>query len=75
MSEALKIDKDKVPLSRAKRIEELLELPNKSKEQFIPPVGFTFRHGPYVYRVAATNVGQLRFTAKLHDVVVEGIND
>jgi hypothetical protein len=72
---ALAIDTKEIPLSREKRIGELRELPNKMKENFLPPVGLEFQIGPYVYKVSIQNVGDMRFTAKLHDVVIEGFND
>ena len=74
--ERLKVkDIEKVPLTPEARIRGLMELPNKSKQEFLPPVGFEFQLGPYIYKVTIHNVGQMRFTAKLSDVVVEGIND
>jgi len=78
MSDSIKLSEEqigKTPLSRAKRIEELRKVPNELKANFLPPVGTEFRMGPYVYKVAIHNVGDMRFTARLHDVIVEGVND
>ena len=68
-------DKNRVPLNRETRLKHLSESPNEQKQSFLPPVGGTFRLGPYVYKVAVQNVGDMRFSARLHDIIVEGIND
>lgn len=72
----IKIDEtEQVPLTPEARLKELKSLSNKHKEAFLPPVGSQFRIGPYIFKVSIQNVGQLRFTANLVDVVIEGIND
>lgn len=78
MSESLNIGKDQkeqIPDTPEGRIAELMELPLKVKKDFVPSSGMMFRFGPYVYRVAVTNPSQLRFTAKLVDVIIKGVND
>ena len=70
--ETLKIkDADKVPLSAKMRIKELLTLPLKQKQNFVPPVGLRLNIGPFVYEIKITNPSQLRFTAQLQDVNIE----
>jgi hypothetical protein len=68
-------EKGRVPLSAAARIKELLSLPVKNKETFLPLVGQMIRLGPFIFKVTVTNPSQLRFTASLADVVIEGVND
>jgi hypothetical protein len=67
--------KKEMPGTAKERIAELLELPLKDKGVFVPAVGTTLKLGPFVYEVSVVNVGQLRFTAKLHDIVIDGVND
>ena len=62
-------------MTAAGRVAELKNLSLKEKEAFIPPVGAELRMGPFVYKVNIVNVGQLRFSCSLHDVVIEGVND
>lgn len=70
--ESLKIkEADKVPLNAKLRIKELLELPLKKKQNFVPPVGLRLNIGPFIYEVSVTNPSQLRFTATLVDVNIE----
>ena len=78
MPESLNLDKEQkrqVPDTPEARIAELMKLPLKNKASFVPPPDFTFRLGPHVYRVSVVNAGQLRFTAKLVDVIIQGVND
>lgn len=78
MQEKLKLpetEKSKVPIAREARIRAIQELPGSSKPNFLPKAGTLVRMGPYVYRVSFVNAGDLRFTAKLHDVVIEGVSD
>lgn len=78
MLESLTIDKNqigKIPDTPEGRITELMALPVKAKENFLPEPGLELRIGPYVYRVAIINPSQLRFTAKLVDVIIDGVND
>lgn len=76
MTDALNItEKDKVPKMPADRIAELRKLSLDEKQAFVPPVGQILKLGPYVYKVTITNVGQLRFSCSLHDVIIEGVND
>jgi hypothetical protein len=63
------------PINRKGRLKSILKMANKQKEAFLPPIGFEFQAGPYIYKVTYHNVGDARFTAKLHDVIVEGVND
>jgi len=75
-TETLKINGNKsVPATPEARIAELMKLSLKQKEAFIPPVGAELRMGPFIYQVKVTNVGQLRFSCSLSDVVIEGVND
>ena len=67
--------KKEVPSTAKERISELKKLPLSDKGVFVPAVGTTLRLGPFVYEVAVVNAGQLRFTAKLYDVIVDGVND
>ena len=67
-------EKKQVPNTASGRIKKLLELPLKEKVNFVPPVGFKFVIGPFKYEVAVVNAGQLRFTAKLIDVNIVGVN-
>ena len=78
MSEALIVSdeqKTDIPDTPEGRIKELMALPLKQKQGFIPEVGAGFRLGPFVFRVTVTNPGQLRFTASLYDIVIDGVND
>lgn len=76
MPETLNIkEKDQVPMTAAGRIAELRMLSLDEKQAFVPPVGAQLRIGPYIYKVAVTNVSQLRFSCSLHDIVIEGVND
>lgn len=68
-------EKKDIPETPEDRIRELMELPLKDKENFIPPVGQFVKLGPFIYQVKVTNPGQMRFTASLYDVVIEGVND
>ena len=76
-NQALKVDEvTKVPLNRDTRMKQLLQnLNNKQKEGFLPESGFKFRLGPFIYEVTVVNIGDMRFSAKLYDVIIEGIND
>ncbi|MBW1985000.1 MAG: hypothetical protein JRI53_09795 [Deltaproteobacteria bacterium] len=70
--ESLKIkEADNVPLNAKLRIKELLSLPLKEKQAFVPPVGLQLTIGPFVYEVSVTNVSRLRFTATLVDVNIK----
>lgn len=70
--ESLKIkEADNVPLNPKMRIKEIMGLPLKQKELFIPSVGDRMEIGPFVFRVSVTNPSQLRFTATLVDVNIE----
>jgi len=64
-----------IPANAEQRIAELMKLPLKKKMNLIPSFGDTFRVGPFVFKVTGVNPGQLRFTASLADVIIEGIND
>lgn len=66
-------DIEQIPLTSQARIKELKSLPTDQKRAFIPPVGAQFRLGPYVFEVAVQNAMQLRFTAKLKDVIIQGV--
>ena len=68
-------EKDQVPGTAEARIKELMALPLKQKEGFVPPVGSVFSIGPFVFRVSVVNPSQLRFTATLADVIIKGVND
>lgn len=67
--------KGEVPLSRETRIREISLLPNSKKGVMLPPAKALFQLGPFVYQVVMVNVGGMRFTAKLYDVKIEGVND
>jgi hypothetical protein len=76
MTDSLKIpEKNSVPKTASARIAEILKLSLKEKEAFVPPVGQELKIGPYIYKVKMTNVGQLRFSCTLYDVIIEGVND
>lgn len=76
MPEKLKPAKvEEVPLSREGRVSGVMELPNKNKKAFLPPEGFEFQIGPFIYVVSSVNVGDMRFSARIHDFIVEGVND
>ena len=78
MSEALNIPKDEkqdIPSTPEARIKELMELPLAQKKNFIPQVGMNFGLGPFVFKVTVVNPSQLRFTATLADVIINGVND
>ena len=68
-------DSGKVPLKRETRMQQMMELPNDNKVLFVPTVGTVLKLGPYLYRVSAVDIGKMRFTATLHDVIIDGIND
>jgi hypothetical protein len=68
-------EKTEIPDTPEKRMAEIRQLPNKSKTSFLPQPGMAFSMGPFVYKVSMVNIGKLRFTAELADVVIEGIND
>ncbi len=68
-------EKKEVPSTAEGRIRGLMELPLHQKENFLPSSGYRFQMGPFIYEVAVVNAGKLRFTARLCDVVIEGIND
>jgi hypothetical protein len=73
---ALDIDDTKdVPASQEARIKELMTLPLSKKQAFVPPVGAQIKMGPFVYKITFANPSQLRFTATLSDVIIEGVND
>lgn len=38
---------------------------NKEREGALPPIGYEFPLGPYLWRVTYINAGKLRFTAKM----------
>lgn len=63
-----------VPLTQQSRIKAIQKLPLKQKTEFVPPPGTELRIGPYVYEVSVTNASQLRFTAVLKDVIIDGVN-
>jgi len=44
---------------------------NKDKARWLPPIGFEFNLGPYVFRVTYVNAGRMRFTAKLLGMLEE----
>ena len=67
--------KDQVPENAEDRIKKLMSLPLSSKKSFVPEPGMRLNLGPFVFEVAVTNPSQLRFTAKLVDVIISGIND
>lgn len=67
--------KDEVPKTAKERIVELKKLPLKDKLNLLPLSGQQFRFGPFIYKVTFVNGGDLRFSAKLEDIVIEGIND
>ena len=77
MKNAFKIPeaKQEIPDTPEARIKEIKALPAKQKQNFIPPVGGIFRLGPFIYKVSLTLPNQLRFTATLMDVIIEGVND
>ena len=73
---ALKLtDTSQVPDTPEARIAQIMALPLKDKQQFMPPAGLKLQAGPYIYKIGFVNAGQLRFTAKLCDVIIEGVND
>ena len=75
---ALKVDppvQKEVPNTPEERMKEIRDLPNKDKANFLPEPGLTFSIGPFVYRATMANIGKLRFSAELVDVVIEGVND
>lgn len=69
-----KVKKD-IPDTSQGRIAELMQLSYNDKKAFIPPVGFELQLGPFKFKVSFTNIGELRFTAKLSDVIIDGVND
>lgn len=78
MTESLNLSNEEmkeVPKTAKGRLKVLNELSVKEKLNFLPHSGFRFALGPYVYQVAVVNPGKLRFTAKLIDVIIEGVND
>jgi hypothetical protein len=75
-NESFKIkEADEVPLNANTRISELLKLPLKDKQSFVPEVGLRMQIGPFIYEVKVTNPSQLRFTLGLQDVVIEKKED
>ena len=78
MTESIKMvndDRKEVPATAAARLRELMELPLKQKQNFLPAVGAKIKLGPFIFKVSVTNPSQLRFTASLMDVIIEGVND
>lgn len=77
MGNALNIsdyEKRGIPPTPEERIRELMESPLKQKAAFLPPIGGIFRVGPFVFKVSVSNPSQLRFTASLVDVIIDGVN-
>jgi hypothetical protein len=68
-------EKKEVPSTAKERIKELMGLPLVEKTAFLPRKGDTFRRGPFIFEVAVVHLGKLRFTAKLADVIIKGVND
>lgn len=68
-------EKKQVPSTAKARIKQLMELSFYEKTQFLPSSGYRFQMGPFIYEVAAVHAGKLRFTARLADVIVKGVND
>jgi len=78
MTESLNIpegQKKKIPKTAKGRMKQIMQLPLKQKLNFMPEAGLKFIIGPYVYQVALVSPGKLRFTAKLIDVIIQGVND
>ena len=71
MSKIAGAEVGEIPESPESRIKDLMDLPLARKQSLIPPVGYRFQMGPFVFEVAATNPSQLRFSARMVDVVVE----
>jgi hypothetical protein len=67
--------KEQIPSTESERIQELNKLNLKEKFNFLPPSGLRFNMGPYVYEVTFVNPSKLRFSSKLVDVIIEGVND
>lgn len=44
---------------------------NKDKEKLLPPVGYEFALGPYLFRVVYVNAGKMRFSAVLRGMLQE----
>jgi hypothetical protein len=68
-------EKKQIPQTAKARIKELMGLPLHQKAPFLPASGDRFRWGPFIYEVAVVHAGKLRFTAKLADVIIQGVND
>jgi hypothetical protein len=60
-----------IPEAPEAKIKDLMDLPLARKQGLIPPAGYRFQLGPFVFEVAVTNPSQLRFSARMVDVVVE----
>ena len=77
MAETFRIPdpKQDIPDTPEKRVAELMKLPLANKISFIPAFGDTLRIGPFVFKVTVVNPSQLRFSATLADVIIEGVND
>ncbi len=75
--DSLKIEetKNQIPDTPEKRIAGIMELSLKQKVAFLPKVGVLLDIGPFVFKVSVINASQLRFTATLVDVIMEGVND
>lgn len=78
MDKSAKIPEDEIkqiPDTAKARIKELMKLPLHQKYNFLPNSGYRFQLGPFIYEAAVVHGGKLRFTAKLVDVVIQGVND
>lgn len=65
----------KPPEKREDRIKAIMKFTRRQKASMLPPGGLKFQIGPYVYKIIATNIDQLKFSGVLFDVIIDGCND